>query len=71
MKNLLSIFGAVLFVAGFALATGVDQNPVQAIYACLLLIGACVCFRAADATRSEKRKVKSEKLSGVRYREAA
>lgn len=49
MKNFLSILGAMLFVCGFALVTGVDQNPVQCVYTLILMGAACVCFRYAEA----------------------
>lgn len=53
MKNFLSIIGAVCFTLGFAMATGVDQNPVQALYCVVLMLGALVCFKGAE--RMERR----------------
>lgn len=57
MKKILSFLGAVCFVLGFAMATGVDQNPVQALYCVVLIAGALVCFKSAKgfAARSEKK----------------
>ena len=57
MKKILSILGAVCFVLGFVMATGVDQNPVQAIYCVVLIAGALVCFKSAAriAARSENK----------------
>ena len=52
MKNILSIIAAVLFTIGMALATGVDQNPIQAIYALVCMGAACVCIKGADAVSS-------------------
>lgn len=63
MKTILSILGAVLFVLGFAMATGVDQNPVQAIYALVLMGAALVCFRRADAIDSASEKTLSDSPS--------
>ena len=37
----------------FAMATGVDQNPVQAIYCVVLMAGALVCIKSAE--RMERR----------------
>lgn len=58
---------------GFAMATGVDQNPVQAIYCVVLMAGALVCIKSAEriASQSEKGKVKSEKFAAARYQDAA
>lgn len=53
MKNFLSFLGAVCFMLGFAMATGVDQNPVQALYSVVLMAGALVCFKSAE--RMERR----------------
>ena len=73
MKKILSILGAVCFMLGFAMATGVDQNPIQALYCVVLMAGALVCFKSAEriAARSEKGKVKSEKFAVVHYQDAA
>lgn len=74
MKKFLSIIGVVCFVLGFAMATGVDANPVQAIYALLCMGAACVCFKGADAVSSrtsDKQEVKSDKLAAAHYQDAA
>ena len=71
MKKILSICGCLCFVLGFAMATGVDQNPIQALYCVVLMAGALVCFHIADAKRNEKGKVKSEKFAAVNYQDAA
>lgn len=60
MKNFLTILGAVCFMLGFAMATGVDQNPVQAIYCVVLIAGALVCSRIADAKQSASEKTPSD-----------
>ena len=49
MKNVLSICGAVLFCIGVAMATGVDYNPIQGVYALICMGAASVCFNRADA----------------------
>lgn len=59
MKKTLSIAGAVLFTLGFAMATGVDQNPVQAVYAVVCMGGACVCFNRVE--RMEKQSANETK----------
>ena len=59
MKKL-SIMGGILFALGMLVATGIDVNPIQAIYALLLLGGGAVCFAYADESESEELKVKSE-----------
>ena len=71
MKKALSILGVVCFWLGFAMAAGVDKNPVQAVYCVVLIAGALVCFRIADAKRSENGKVKSEKFAAAHYQDAA
>lgn len=74
MKKILSILGAVCFVLGFAMATGVDQNPVQAVYCVVLMAGALVCFKSAERSRAgrevKSERVKSEKFA-AQYQDAA
>ena len=59
MKTLSIIIAAVLFVLGFALSTGVEQNPQQGIYAILCMGASMALFVYADSTpsASEKREV--------------
>ena len=52
MKKL-SIMGGILFALGMLVATGIDLNPIQAVYALLLLGGGAVCFAYADESESE------------------
>ena len=62
MKKL-SILGGILFALALAVATGIDVNSVQAIYALLLLGGGAVCFAYADESESEhKNETKSINL---------
>lgn len=73
-KSFYLIFGAVTFTAGFCLATGVDQNPVQAVYAVMLMGVACVSFRRADAMEKQEREqegVKSASINNQEWEEAA
>lgn len=56
MKTILSILGVVLFTIGMAMATGVDANPIQALYCVVLMAGALVCFRIADAKQNVENK---------------
>lgn len=62
MKHL-PIIGAVLFVLGFAMATGVDQNPVQAIYAAVFIGGASICFNVHD---KREKQVKNNETASMR-----
>lgn len=40
--------GGVLFTLGFTVATGVERNPIQVLYALVLMGAACVCFNVYD-----------------------
>lgn len=72
MKKALSILGAVCFTLGFAMATGVDQNPVQAVYCVVLMAGALVCFRIADAKQSaSENKTKAATMHPRAWKDAA
>lgn len=57
MKKILSILGAVCICLGFAMATGVDQNPIQAVYALACMGAALVCIKSAEriAARSDNK----------------
>ena len=73
MKKL-SIVGGILFALGMLVATGIDVNPVQAIYALLLLGGGAVCFsfHAASTERTEKTEgTESAKSINLRMEDAA
>ncbi len=53
--------GALLLAFAFCLASGVEENPVQGIYALVLMGAAWAAFRAERrAARSEERKMKSK-----------
>lgn len=56
-RNIFAITGAILFCIGFGMATGVEQNPIQAIYALASIGAASWCFNRAD--RKQKRGSKS------------
>ena len=64
-KSFYLIFGAVTFTAGFALATGVDQNPVQAVYAVMLMGVSCVSFRRADAMEKQESEQEGAKSASI------
>ena len=67
MKSV-KIAGAILFTLGFCMATGVDQNPFQAVYALVFMGGALMCFKTAK--RLERKKQSNESIGGV-IRDAA
>ena len=48
MKTISIIIAAVLFTIGMAMATGIEQNPVQAIYALVCMGAASFIFAKAD-----------------------
>ena len=52
MKKL-KIMGGVCLAMGFVIATGIDTNPIQALYALLLMGAAWVCFHAVDEYETE------------------
>ena len=53
--------GGILMAIAFCLASGVDENPVQGIYALMLMGAAWAAFRAARETaRNEELKTKNE-----------
>ena len=54
MKTIATIIAAVLFVIGMALATGIEQNPQQGIYALVCMIAASALFMYADSKKSAK-----------------
>lgn len=55
--------GGILMAIAFCLASGVEQNPIQGIYALVLMGAAWAAFRAdRETARSEKLKVNNEKL---------
>ena len=71
MRTALSILGSLCFVAGFALATGVDQNPVQAVY-CVALMGcALVCFKAAERKQAAENKTLKATINPRKWEDAA
>lgn len=61
MKKLF-IVGGILFALGMLVATGIDLNPIQAIYALLLMGGGAVCFAYADTESEHKNETKSINL---------
>lgn len=67
-----AIAGAILFVLGFAMATGVDVNPIQALYTLVLMGGSLLCFKTAERLEArESEKKQSETTIGGVLRDAA
>ena len=65
MKNYrLPIVGTVLFVVGFCLATGIEQEPIMALWSAGCMIAAAIAFNKYDAMANTKH-------DHVRYRKAA
>ena len=50
------IVGGILFALGMLMATGVDANPVQGVYALVLLGAGAVCFSHEDSAENESEK---------------
>ena len=67
MKKTILFLGAILFVFGFCLCTGVDQNPWQAVYALVLMGGASWLFHVCD--RMDRKDEHKNQADG--YRDAA
>lgn len=70
MKSKIAITGAILFALGFCTATGVDKNPIQAVYALVLMFGALVCFKTAKKMEQSEKKQSDKSIGGV-IRDAA
>lgn len=66
MKSV-KIAGAILFTLGFCMATGVDQNLIQAVYALVLMGGASWMFHVCD--RMDRKDEHKNQADG--YRDAA
>lgn len=74
MKKVLSILGAVCICLGFAMATGVDQNPMQAVYCLVLMAGALVCIKSAERMEhreSDKQPTKAATMHSRTWKDAA
>ena len=67
-----AIAGAILFVLGFCMATGVDVNPIQALYTLPLMGGSLLCFKTAERLEARESEKKSQEttIGGV-LRDAA
>lgn len=70
MKKIVSILGAVCFVIGFAMATGIDKNPIQAVYTLMAMVAALLCFRVADKVEGKNEGAKRE-LNPLKLEKAA
>lgn len=67
----IAIAGAILFALGFCMATGVDQNLIQAVYAVVLMGGALVCFKTAKSLEQSEKKQSNKSIEGGVIRDAA
>ena len=56
------IVGGILFALGMLMATGVDANPVQGVYALLLIGAGAVCFSHDSAENESEKETKSTNL---------
>ena len=65
MKSV-KIAGAILFTLGFCMATGVDVNTIQAVYALVLIGGAWVCFKTASRLEQSEKKQSNESIGVIR-----
>ena len=60
--NKLSIVGGILFALAMLMATGVDVNPIQGVYALVLLGAGAVCFSHDSAENESEKETKSTNL---------
>jgi len=65
------IVAAVLFCGGFALGTGIDQKPSQAIPACIMLGAAAVISVATDRKRHNREQTINARKAAARKAKAA
>lgn len=52
-KRISAVIGMVLAIVGLMMATGIDQNPVQALYSLVCVAAAVGCFLYAERAVSE------------------
>ena len=74
MKKTLSICGCLCICLGFAMASGVDQNPIQAVYCLVLMAGALVCIKSAERMEhreSDKQPPKAATMHPRTWKDAA
>lgn len=66
------LVATILFVVALALLTGVEVNPVQAIYALPMLCVSCVLFRRVER-ESERNETSDSPVMGrtAHYQDAA
>lgn len=61
MKKL-SIVGGILFALGMLVATGIDLNPIQAVYALVLIGAGAVCFSASEEQEADGDSAKTKSI---------
>ena len=68
MKTMRQVFaciaGSVLLVIGFALATGIEVNPIQAVYSIACLSASCVLLRSLDREERAETRLNATKPNG-------
>lgn len=62
-NHLAALLGSVLFMAGFALATGVDENMAQAVACLIMLAASAACFRYADKSAGSEANTDARKAA--------
>ncbi len=70
-NHLAALLGSVLFMAGFALATGVDENMAQAVACLIMLAASAACFRYADKSAGSKQTIEARKTAAQKREVAA
>lgn len=53
-ENWAAFAAAILFTCGFAMATGVDKNPMQAVWCIVCMAAAYVLMRYADRAETKE-----------------
>ncbi|MBO4499134.1 MAG: hypothetical protein J5732_02640 [Bacteroidaceae bacterium] len=72
MRKYLPIVGAVCVSLGFCMASGVDRNEWQALYALILMGAGAWCFNRADRmSRESEKKQSNETTIGSVHKDAA
>ena len=59
MKNI----AAILLTIAFCLASGVEANPIQGVYALVLMVAGAVCFNAADKDKEKSEETEEKPIN--------
>lgn len=65
-----TIAGILLTIA-FCLASGVEANPIQGVYALVLMVAGAVCFNAADKDAEDAEKTEDAESIHIKKMEDA